>query len=65
MGLIKQIAKAVAERLADDALPTRQAGRCPQCGAGPSKREDASPFGPVRTIVCGVCGYDFSAEAQS
>jgi hypothetical protein len=45
-----------------DARPRRPAKKkepCPRCDAPPEKRTEACGFGPVRPIVCGVCGYEF------
>ena len=35
--------------------------RCPQCGAGPTRRETFEGFGGHRTVCCQECGYDFQA----
>jgi len=33
--------------------------RCPSCSAEKDERVDSSGFGPIRTEVCGRCGFEF------
>jgi transposase-like protein len=52
-----------AARLTDEqGRPLRAStGRCPRCGAPPSKRVASSGFGRPYPI-CSLCGYEFTDE---
>jgi hypothetical protein len=58
----------MSELVGADGKPVRS-GRpmtpppCPRCGADASKRVDGSGFGTVKTVLCGLCGYEFRGDA--
>jgi len=62
VGLLDRVAQAVARKLADDQSPesstSTNSDPCPQYGAPPSKRVEAS-LGPNPDILCGACAYQF------
>ncbi len=60
----------IAEMLERDERATSErrpaTGNCPQCGAGPDKRQDCSSIAATtKEIYCGVCAYNFSEESES
>ena len=65
MGFVDKIADRIADRLAgDDPQPRgRKAPKnCPRCGAKPDQRCESCGFGTEKSILCGICGYTFTAE---
>ena len=38
--------------------------KCPQCGAGPDQRV-TSGLGPLQSVTCQQCAYDFEPERAS
>lgn len=69
MGLLDKIADRVAEKIvASDGSSSPSPARrstlrpCPRCGAKADQRVESCGFGPVKSILCGACGYTFTAE---
>lgn len=46
-----------------DPAPLPRSSKCPRCGAGAHRREEACGFGCHRPVICGVCGYEFGEDA--
>lgn len=59
MNILDRVAQKIADRLTNEPAPGAAGRACPQCGAGPERRQDASPFGGTRQFICGGCAYAF------
>jgi len=68
MGLVKQVAQGLTDRLLDRldraAAARSSAEACPSCGAGPERRIESNGFGATFERICGACGHSFGEESR-